>query len=44
MVAPFDKYDGDFDATTGDIIYLQNDIPVTRENNQSEVIRVILEF
>jgi len=44
MTGPFDKYDGDFDATTGDIVYLQNDIPVARENNQSEIIRVILEF
>lgn len=41
---PFDKYNGDFDATSGDIIYIQNDVPVSRIENQSEIIRVILEF
>jgi hypothetical protein len=41
---PFNKYDGDLDATAGTILYLQNDIPVTRANNRSEEIRVILEF
>ena len=42
--APFDKYSGELDPTSGNIIYLQNDIPVTREGNRSEEIRVILEF
>jgi hypothetical protein len=41
---PFNKYDGDLDATSGSILYLQNDIPVSRANNRSEEIRVILEF
>lgn len=35
---------GDLDPNYGAIIYLQNDIPVTREGNQTEEIRVILEF
>jgi hypothetical protein len=35
---------GDLDPNTGSIIYLQNDIPVDRNDNQSEEIRVILEF
>ena len=39
-----DKYNGDLDPTEGNIIYLQNDVPVTRNQNQTEEIRVILEF
>jgi len=35
---------GDLDPNYGAIIYLQNDIPVTREGNQTEEVRVILEF
>lgn len=35
---------GDLDPNSGSIIYVQNDIPVTREENQSEEVRVILEF
>ena len=35
---------GDLDPNEGSIIYIQNDIPVSREQNQSEEIRVILEF
>ena len=35
---------GDIDPNTGSIIYLQNDIPVDRSENQSEEIRVIWEF
>lgn len=42
--AGFDKYEGELDPTTGTVIFLQNDIPVEREGNQSEEIRVILEF
>lgn len=42
--ANFSKYSGELDPTSGNIIYLQNDIPVTREGNRSEEIRVILEF
>ena len=35
---------GDLDPNTGAILYLQNDIPVDRDENQTEEIRVILEF
>ena len=42
--ATFDKYEGDLDPTTGTIIFLQNDIPVIRDENQSEEVRIILEF
>jgi len=44
---PGDNFDityGDLDPNEGSIIYIQNDIPVSREQNQSEEIRVILEF
>ena len=44
IASNFAKYDGELDPTSGNIIYLQNDIPVTREGNRSEEIRVILEF
>jgi hypothetical protein len=44
MFGGFDKYNGDLDATSGSVIYLQNEVPVLRANNQSEEIRVILEF
>lgn len=44
LQAPFDKYTGDIDPTSGAIIYLQNDVPVSRGSNKSEEIRVILEF
>ena len=35
---------GDIDPGSGNIIYLQNDIPVSRDENQTEEVRVILEF
>jgi hypothetical protein len=35
---------GDLDQNYGSIIYLQNDIPVSRDLNQTEEVRVILEF
>jgi hypothetical protein len=35
---------GDLDPNEGSIIYIQNDVPISREENQSEEIRVILEF
>lgn len=35
---------GDLDPNYGAIIYLQNDIPVLRTGNQTEEVRVILEF
>jgi len=37
------KY-GDLDPNEGAIIYIQNDVPVERSANQSEEVRVILEF
>jgi len=40
----FTKYEGDLDPTKGNIIYLQNDVPVERFESQSEEVRVILEF
>lgn len=39
-----DVFYGDIDPGSGNIIYLQNDIPVLRDENQSEEVRVILEF
>ena len=44
MAISFTKYSGELDSTSGTIIYLQNDIPVSREENQSEEVRIILEF
>jgi hypothetical protein len=35
---------GDLDPNAGAILYLQNDIPVDRDDDQTEEIRVILEF
>ena len=40
----FTRHDGELDPTSGSIIYLQNDIAVSRANNSSEEIRIILEF
>lgn len=40
----FNKYLGDLDPTSGSVIYLQNDIPISRAEDQSEEIRVLLEF
>jgi len=40
----FTKYEGDLDSTKGNIIYVQNDVPVTRFESQSEQIRIILEL
>lgn len=40
----FNKYEGDLDSTSGTIIYLQNDVPVTRNPEQQEEIRIILEL
>jgi hypothetical protein len=39
-----DIINGDLDPNSGSVIYLQNDIPVDRDENQTEEIRVILEF
>ena len=40
----FTQYPGDIDSTSGTVIYLQNDTPVSRANNQYEEILVLLEF
>lgn len=42
--ANWTKYNPEIDSTSGSIIYLQNNIPVERTENQTEEIRVILEF
>lgn len=44
MSPGFDKYEGDLDPTTGSIIYLQNDVPIERDETSTEQVRVILEF
>jgi hypothetical protein len=44
LVAGFDKYNGDLEPTSGSIIYLQNDVPVERQEDSTEQVRVILEF
>lgn len=44
MIPGFDKYNGDLDPTSGSIIYLQNDVPVERQEDSTEQVRVILEF
>lgn len=38
------KYEGDFVRGSGDIIYIENIEPISRSNNQSETIKLILEF
>lgn len=40
----FNKYEGDLDASTGEIIFLENNIPVERSANTAEQLRIILEF
>lgn len=40
----FNKYEGDLDAVTGEIIFLENNIPVERSSTESEQLRIILEF
>jgi hypothetical protein len=40
----FVKFEGDLDAATGEIVFLENNIPVERSNTESEQIRIILEF
>ena len=42
--APWNKYSGDLDQTSGTIIYLQNDVPIERNPDQTEEVRIILEF
>jgi hypothetical protein len=35
---------GDLDPNEGAVIYIQNDVPISRQQDQTEEIRVILEF
>jgi len=44
MSPPFAKFEGDLDAVTGEIIFVENNVPVERASDQSEQIRIILEF
>lgn len=38
------KYTGEIEKNTGEVIFLQNDNAISRSNTQTETIRVILEF
>ena len=38
------KYPGDFVVGSGEVLYLENLDPITRSNNKSEIIKIILEF
>lgn len=37
------KYDGDFVVDSGDLMYLENITPVSRGNNQSEIVKIVIE-
>ena len=38
------KYNGDFVRGSGDILYFQHILPVSRTSEQSETIKLIVEF
>lgn len=38
------KYSGDFVVGSGEVIYMENLDPITRDDNKSEIIKIILEF
>ena len=38
------KYPGDFVVGSGQVLYIENLDPITRNNNKSEIIKIILEF
>lgn len=38
------KYNGDFVKDSGSVIYYENVDPITRSDNKSEIIKIILEF
>ena len=38
------KYPGDFVVGSGELLYLENLDPITRSDNKSEIIKIILEF
>ena len=38
------KYDGQLVKDSGDVMYIQNVDPITRENNKSETVKLVLEY
>jgi hypothetical protein len=38
------KYSGDFVVGSGEVLYLENLDPITRNDNKSEIIKIVLEF
>lgn len=38
------KYAGDFVVGSGEVLYLENLDPITRNDNKSEIIKIVLEF
>ena len=38
------KYDGQLIKDSGDVLYIQNVDPITRENNKSETVKLVLEY
>ena len=38
------KYPGDFVIGSGDVLYVENLDPITRNDNKSEIIKIVLEF
>ena len=38
------KYVGDIDVTSGDILFIKNNAAISRSNTSSEQIKIILEF
>jgi hypothetical protein len=38
------KYNGDFVVGSGDVLYVENLDPITRNDNKSEIIKIVLEF
>ena len=41
---PLDKYNGEIEPNSGDILYLENLNPITRNVSQTETIKLIIEF
>lgn len=39
-----DKYNGDFVVGSGEVLYLENLDPIARNDNKSEIIKIVLEF
>ena len=38
------KYNGDFVVGSGEVLYVENLDPITRNDNKSEIIKIVLEF